>query len=246
MPLRDHFRDETHSASSWQGFHGGWPMVIVQHLFRLLPEGYLAEPRVQLGSFFEIDIGTFDIDEGVEQAYDMNFNGQDGTATTLLSPPRPTWSVETEFDDEYEYEVRIYDVKKRKELVAAIELVSPANKDRPKHRQAFISKCIALLHKGVCVSMIDLVTTRQFNLYSELFEQLDCKDPNMGEVPVPTYAATCRRILDRRKSRFDNWYYPMEVGQPLPTIPLWLNDEQVVQFDLEPSYEETCRVLRVR
>ena len=153
MPLRDHFRDEAHTASSWQGFHGGWPMVIVQHLFRLLPEGYLAEPRVQLGTFYEIDIGTFEMNDRVDRAYGTNFNGQGANATALLSPPQPTWSVETEFDDEYEYEVRIYDATKGKELVAAIELVSPANKDRPKHRQAFISKCIALLQKGVCVSM---------------------------------------------------------------------------------------------
>jgi hypothetical protein len=42
------------------------------------------------------------------------------------------------------------------------------------------------------------------------------------------------------------WEQPLTIGQPLPTLPLWLNDELAVALDLEESYEETCRVLRIR
>ena len=56
--------------------------------------------------------------------------------------------VETELADHDEYEVRVYDRKYRRRLVAAIELVSPANKDRPDKRRAFVGKCAALLRKG--------------------------------------------------------------------------------------------------
>jgi hypothetical protein len=35
--------------------------------------------------------------------------------------------------------------------VAAIEIVSPANKDRPEHRRKFVAKCAALLQQGVSV-----------------------------------------------------------------------------------------------
>ena len=59
MPLRDHFRLPFIRPHSWEGFHGGWPMVMIQYLNRTLPEGYIAEPRVHLGSNFEIDIGAF-------------------------------------------------------------------------------------------------------------------------------------------------------------------------------------------
>jgi hypothetical protein len=38
-----------------------------------------------------------------------------------------------------EYEVRIYDVKRGRRMVAAIEIVSPANKDRPEHRNVFLA-----------------------------------------------------------------------------------------------------------
>lgn len=37
----------------------------------------------------------------------------------------------------------------------------------------------------------------------------------------------------------------MTVGQPLPTIPLWLSPTLRVDLPLEPSYQETCRLLRI-
>ena len=36
-----------------------------------------------------------------------------------------------------------------------------------------------------------------------------------------------------------------KLGQPLPTLPLWLDEDLSVPLDLEESYEETCRVLRI-
>ena len=85
-------------------------------------------------------------------------------------PSRPTVAVETELLSAHEYEVRVFDVERDRRLVAAVEIVSPANKDRPEHRQAFVGKCEALLRKGVSVCIIDLVTSRHFNLYTELLE----------------------------------------------------------------------------
>ena len=37
MPLRDHFRPPVSKRSSWEGFHGGWPMRIVEELAPRLP-----------------------------------------------------------------------------------------------------------------------------------------------------------------------------------------------------------------
>ena len=50
MPLRDHFRPPLDDLTSWEGFHAQWPAVIVQHLRKRLPAGYVAEPRVHFGS----------------------------------------------------------------------------------------------------------------------------------------------------------------------------------------------------
>ncbi|MFT3878678.1 MAG: DUF4058 family protein [Gemmatales bacterium] len=251
MPLRDHFdvHGQAYKAASWEAVHAMWPGTMVQDLFRILPEGFQAEPRARLGQYYEIDIGAFETDQRADRDYDSQSNGEGGgVATALQAPPRPTWSVDAEFADEYEYEVLIYDTNRARQLVAAIELVSPGNKDREEARFAFINKCLTLLKQGVCVSMVDLVTNRQFNLYEELLEQVGKKDPHLAKEPTHTYAVTCRTQRRGKHDRFylDNWFYPMELGKRLPTIPLWLSDEMVVQFDLEPSYEETCRVLHVK
>lgn len=60
MPLRDHFHPPVSKRSSWEGFHGGWPMQIVRELAPRLPEGFVAEPRVHLGHYYEIDISAFE------------------------------------------------------------------------------------------------------------------------------------------------------------------------------------------
>jgi hypothetical protein len=44
----------------------------------------------------------------------------------------------------------------------------------------------------------------------------------------------------------DNWYHPLAIGQSLPTLPIWLKETKAISLELESSYEETCRSLRIR
>src|SRR6516162_1421446 len=166
MPLRDHFRPPLDDAHSWEELHGQWPAVIVQDLRKQLPTGYEAAPRIHLGSQVEIDVAAFEKDDPASSTGREEGNG--GVATTVWSPPRPSVAVETTLPDYDEYEVRIYDARRGRHLVAVIEIVSPANKDRPEHRNVFVAKCAALLQKGVAVSVVDPVTVRHVNLYAEL------------------------------------------------------------------------------
>ena len=101
------------------------------------------------------------------------------------------------------------------------------------------------MQKGVCVSIVDLVTIRKANLYAELLELIGCADQALLTSAVSTYAVTCRtRSIDAR-SRFEAWSHALVVGQALPTLPIWLNDTRAVSLDLETCYEETCSVLRI-
>jgi hypothetical protein len=146
--------------------------------------------------------------------------------------------------DEYdEYEVRICDARRERRLVAVIEIVSPANKDRPEKRNDFIGKCAALLKKGVAVSIVDLVTVKHFNLYADLLEFIGHSDPTLGEEPPTVYAASCRMVERGRRTILEAWSHTLTVGQPLPTLPLWLAPELVVPLDLEASYERACHDL---
>jgi len=60
------------------------------------------------------------------------------------------------------------------------------------------------------------------------------------------YAVTLRgRKPPQQRLVLDTWFYPMAVGQPLPTIPLWLSPDLRIDLPLEPSYQETCRLLHI-
>jgi hypothetical protein len=242
MPLRDHFRPPVSKKASWEGFHGGWPMVIVQQLRKQIPPGFVAEPRVHLGTFMEIAVGALESNDA-PRAGASSGNGNGGTATAVWTASSPAVAVDTEPPDEYEYEVRIFDVERERQLVAAIEIVSPANKDRPESREAFVAKCAALLRKGVAVSIVDLVTIRRFNLYAQLMAFIGHPDPIMTAHGPPIYAASCRWPTKGARARLETWPHIMTVGQPLPTLPLWLADSLVVALDLEQSYEQACHDL---
>ena len=240
MPLRDHFRPPLDEVASWEGFHGQWPAVLVQDLRKRLPPGYVAEPRVHSGSQVEIDVAAFEKD-GLLPAEVSDDRG--GVATAVWAPPQPSLAVETPLPDDDEYEVRVFDAKRGRRLVAAIEIVSPANKDRPEHRNVFVAKCAALLRRGVAVSIVDLVTVWKSNLYSELSTFIGRTDPTLGEPPPPLYAASCRWTSKANRTMFEAWSHELTIGQPLPILPLWLSRELVVPLHLESSYEQACHDL---
>ena len=192
MPLRDHFHPPFSEVSSWEEIHGGWPMVIVQQLGKLLPPQYTAGPRVHLGSEVEIDVAAF---ESEPAAGTLGLYSEEGTAVvTAWAPAKPTLAVETELSDFDEYEVRVYDTRRGRRLVAAIELVSPANKDRPEHRSQFTSKCAALLRQGVSLVLVDVVTSRNVNLYADLLELIGRWDPSLGERGPRSWIASGSRM----------------------------------------------------
>jgi hypothetical protein len=244
MPLRDHFRPPLADRRSWEGFHGQWPAMIVIGLNRRLPQRYVAEPQVHLGSAIEIDVATYEEDEAASPSAGERDNGA-GVATAVWAPPKPTLAVATELPAMDEYEVRVYDARTGHRLVAAIEIVSPSNKDRPEHRRLFVAKCAALLQNRVSVTIVDLVTNRTFNLYGDLMDLFGQTDPSLADGPPPLYAVACRWARKEDAWLLETWSHPLTLGQPLPTLPLWLADNLAVPLDLEPSYEETCRVLRI-
>ena len=110
-----------------------------------MPRRYFAEPRVQWGQSDEIDVTMFEEEgEGIPAVW---------------APPRPTFAIAADLPAQDDYEVQVYDEKHHSRLVAAIEIVSPANKDRPEHRRAFAAKCAGLLRERVSVVIVDVVTS---------------------------------------------------------------------------------------
>ncbi|MCC6419971.1 MAG: DUF4058 family protein [Gemmataceae bacterium] len=245
MPLRDHFRPPLDDTRHWEGLHGGWPMIIVASLRRRLPRRYFAEPRVHSGASAEIDVATFE-SEGEGALEDPGDRGNGGgIATAVWAPPRPTLTVATDLPAQDVYEVRVHDEKRHCRLVAAVEIISPANKDRPEHRRAFAAKCAGLLRERVSVVIVDVVTTRTQNLYGELLELIGLSDPALSPSPPTLYTTACRLTKRHDEWHLEAWAHPLSLGRPLPTVPLWLADNLAVPLELEESYEQSCSILNI-
>ena len=66
-----------------------------------------------------------------------------------------------------------------------------------------------------------------------------------GDATPPTFAASCRWARGGDARVLEAWAHPMEIGREIPTLPLWLAADLAVPLELEPSYEEACRALRI-
>ena len=144
------------------------------------------------------------------------------------------------------FEVRVYDDRRGRRLVAAIELVSPGNKDRPENRHALAIKCAAYLQQRVSLIVVDVVTDRLANLHAELMELLHLPAPEIDPEAMQLYAVAYRIAKEKEASKVELWAEQIALGAALPTLPLWLASNLAVPLELEHTYEETCQVLRIR
>jgi hypothetical protein len=238
MPLLDHFHPPLHGLRRWEGFHHAWATVIAQQLNRdALPPDYFAEPEISLGPEMEIDVATLELTHPVEGG---------GSATAVWSPPRPRLSVKVDFSRLDSYGVRVYQDVGGAELRAAIELVSPANKDRAGSRRTFAAKCAGYLQHGIAVIIVDIVTARAADLHRELFETLEVKGRrSVWRSPTGLYAVAYRPVTVRKAPRVEVWPEALALGEALPVLPLWLTLDLCVPVALEESYLTTCRSLRI-
>jgi hypothetical protein len=236
MPLRDHFHPPLSPRRHWESFHAAWATEIMRTLNReVLPERCFAEAQVHVGSQVEIDVATFDQSTGNGSA--------GGVAIATWAPPAATLVMPLTFVDVIEVQV-LRDFGGAS-LVGAIEIVSPANKDRPDTRRAFVAKCAAYLQQGIGLTVIDVVTDRQANLHNELIRYL--QQPEDFALPARSFLfATSygpRRLASGDQA--DLWLETLQLGQALPTMPLVLRGVGIVPIDLEGTYERTCQDSRL-
>jgi hypothetical protein len=238
MPLLDHFHPPLHGPRRWEGFHHAWATVIAQHLNQELPPDYFAEPEISLGPELEIDVAALELPRvSIEP---------EGVTTAVWSPPQPEISAKVDFSHLDCYEIRVYQDLGGAELRAAIELISPSNKDRPGSRQTFAAKCAGYLKQGIALVIVDIVTARQANLHAELFDMLEIKTRRgPWSSPSGLYAVAYRPVPVRKSPRIEVWTQALAIGQPLPLLPLWLSLELSLPLRLEESYLATCQSLRI-
>ena len=250
MPLHDHFHPPLLNRKSWEGFHSGWAFLIAQRLNgTLLSQGYESESQIHVGTQIEIDVATHEENRGPNLFGTNGSNGNVATQLETYAPPAPPISAPIAFADADLFEVRIYKNDGVWKLVAAIELVSPANKDRPSTRRAFATKVASYLQKGVSIVVVDIVTSRLTSLHDELVELLHLPDDFDWQSSTGLSAIAYRPAREKEGEteleRLDMWPYQLTMGENLPTVPLWLSPGLAVPLELELTYTNTCQSLRI-
>lgn len=240
MPLLDHFHPPLAPRRHWESLDVNWAGAIADVLNEtMLPEVYFAEEHAQLGPSIEINVATFaDSPPGPGRSA--------GTSTIeapAWAPPAPTRVIPSAFPDAFE--VRVFASEGGTKLVAAIELVSPANKDRESHRRVFATRCAGLIGQGVGLVVIDIVTSRRANLHDEILRALGETGPSGLPEGAFLYAIAYRPIVREGQSQVEIWPSPLEVGRVLPTLPLALNAEIALPLDLEATYSVACHRRRL-
>jgi hypothetical protein len=241
LPLLDHFRPPISTTRHWESFHAAWATEIMRTLNRhVLPAGCFAEAQVHVGSRVEVDVATY---QHNGTAGTSGPTAPRGVAVATWAPPAAALVMSNVFPDEIE--IQVFSADTGATLVAAIELVSPGNKDRAETRRAFAAKCASYLHAGVGLVAIDIVTTRTGNLHDELVRALGHPDAYLFPAAAPLYAVAYRPTRDPAADRTEVWPFPLAVGQPLPTVPLALRGVATLPLALEPTYQTTCEDSRL-
>jgi hypothetical protein len=120
-------------------------------------------------------------------------------------------------------------------LIAAVEVISPRNKDRPIARSAFLARYLGYLLDGANLVLIDVHRRPLgFSFPDRIAAEMQLERPPLLPPMAASYrvgepAATGGRLLAI-------WRRPLTVAGVLPPIQLPLTAEQAVTLDLEQTY----------
>ena len=144
MPLHDWTDDR-----GWDSVHPLWLVCLVEYVQLRLPEGY----RAFLGGVPSLSVGSANgkPDNSVRQWGPEQPAADAATDTAVLDPdaePNSTIRLDPQ---------RAVHIDFHGQLVAAIELVSPRNKDRADAKEAYSSRYLGYLRLGVHLLLVDVL-----------------------------------------------------------------------------------------
>jgi len=244
MPLLDHFHLTSDLSVKWASVHAMWAAEITGRLnAHWLGPKFTAGPRTTVAGHSEIDIATYEREIPASHAAAGTTNGTPLAAIASWTASAPLLSHAVEFPSLTEVQIVKAD---EGIIVAAIEIISPRNKDRPEAREAFVGKCLDYIGQGVCVVIIDVVTTLRANLQVQLAKQLGISPSQFDTLQSsPLYSATFRPTERDGQSTVDVWSELCLIGSTLPTMPMRLTGDTFVPVEFELTYQEACRRLKV-
>jgi hypothetical protein len=230
MPLHD-WTDERR----WHSVHPFWLAYLVEWIQPRLPEGY----KAFLG--------------GVPALTVASGNGKPDVSVRQLGPrppaePAAADTAVLEPDLEVPAAIRLdpqpaVHIDLHGQLIAAIELVSPRNKDRADAKETYTGRYLGYLRLGVHLMLVDVLPRPRGFSFADAITAALCLD--LPPLPPP-FAAAYRvgevvPVGEDMGSLVGVWRRPLRVGEPLPPLPLPLSVHQAVTIDLEESYQRAAK-----
>jgi Protein of unknown function (DUF4058) len=230
MPLHD-WTDER----GWDSVHPIWLTYLLEYAQERLPEGY----RAFLGS-----VPSLTVDSGHGKP-DVSVRQWD---TEPIAEPLPSGTsvLEPDLEASVAFQLapqRALHIDFHGQLIAALELVSPRNKDRADAKETYSNRYLGYLRLGVHLLLVDVLPRpRNFSFSDAITSSLGLDLP-----PLPSPFAAAYRVGevvpvgDDVGTLVGLWRRPLLVGQPLPTLPLPLSVHRAVMIDLEQTYQRAAK-----
>lgn len=231
MPLHN-WRDER----GWEGVHLLWLAQLLDWVQPRLPAGFRAYVGSVPALTLEANNGKPDVT--VRGWRDPLANpAADPASSAALAPDRETVAT---FTPDVQ---RALHVDWHGQLIAAIELVSPRNKDRLDSKARYARRYLGYLRQGVHLMLVDVFPHPAGFSFADAVSD----DLGLGEPPIPPPFAVSYRVGspvpvgDAMGTPVALWARRLEAGRPLPELPLILDEDQAVVIDLEATYHEAAR-----
>jgi len=235
MPIHDWSKVD---VSIFHNFHQSWSVALCEKLNSgLLPTGYftLVEKRFRKSEGDVVALTMTDKAGWFERETDGG-----GIATATREPvARIVLFGESRRYADRANVLRIHR-KKLGNVVGAIEIVSPGNKKGDKSFQRFKQKSIDYLLHGIQLSIIDLFmpTSRDpRGIHGAIWDEI-------GDEPYQQPEGKPLTVVSYEVGTAQKAYVePVAVGDPLPSMPIFLRPGLYVEMPLEETYESTWNAM---
>ena len=228
MPVHDWTRV---SAGTFHDFHSSWITHLKESLNAgVLPEGYYAMAEQHAGRVIT-DILTL---EGGEESRPVIHRG--GAATVAEALPKVQRKLVASPMAAYRAQRRTIAIRHTSghRVVALLEIVSLANKDRPQSVADFVKKAQAALQHDCHLLIVDLLPPGRHDpqgMHGAIWEAFDPDEATWPEDKPITLAAYEAATLPEAH------LVAVAMGEELPPMPLFLDVGWAVSVPLESTYQ---------
>jgi len=232
MPVHDWTRV---NAGTFHDFHSAWVVHLKEALNGgLLPEGYYAMAEQHAGHVIA-DVLTLQLDERAPIV-----PRETGPVAVAAAPPRVSRKVVAGPNAAYRATRRTLAVRhaSNHRIVALVDILSPANKDRTSSVNDFVEKVHSALRHGIQLLVLDLFPpgpSSPHGIHGAIWESFDAAD----HIPPADKPLTLASYVVSKPS--EAYLEQVAVGDSLPDMPLFLDPDWYVNVPLETTYQAAYR-----